>query len=68
MLPLAAHPAAHCSVTRIKDLTPLAKAPLNQLNILGTPVSSLAPIQGTPLEKIWCSYRPQRDAASTSPS
>ena len=36
--------------------------PLETLNVRGTKVEDLSPLEGLPLKSIWCDYKPDRDA------
>ncbi len=49
--------------TAVTDLSPLIGLQLTELNIVDTEVTDLSPLSQLPLVRLWCDYKPERDAA-----
>jgi serine/threonine protein kinase/Leucine-rich repeat (LRR) protein len=50
------------SETKVSDLTPLKGMPLEYLATNATKVSDLSLLKDMPLKKVWCDFKPERDA------
>jgi serine/threonine protein kinase/Leucine-rich repeat (LRR) protein len=51
-----------CDHTQVSSLTPLRGMPLELLIITETKISDLSPLKDVPLKKLWCDFKPDRDA------